>query len=113
MEDETESSTDSKPEDLEAQVDKLIEDQQKEKEDAARTEALEKHLKEIEKAKAELERVISEQEELRDQANQSGLRHPDTLPVGLHLAIPAFTGRVGQLSDSDPPAPYQCPDCAA
>ncbi len=34
-------------------------------------------------------------------ANHADIQHPDTLTVGMHLAIPAFAGRVGRLVESD------------
>jgi len=34
-------------------------------------------------------------------ANHADIQHPDTLTVGMRLAIPAFTGRVGRLVESD------------
>ena len=51
-------------------VEDLIKDQAKEKDDAAKTEALEKHLKDIEKAKAKIQDLIQDQKDLRDKANQ-------------------------------------------
>lgn len=54
-------------------VEDLIEEQQKEKEDSARAEALKKHLEDIEEAKAEIEQLIQDQEDVREQANKAGL----------------------------------------
>ena len=56
-----------------ARVDKLVEEQQEEKNDAAETDALEKHLRDLEAAKKKVEDLIEEQKALRAEANESGL----------------------------------------
>lgn len=50
-------------------VDELSKDQQQEKEDSARAEALQKHLKNIEAQKQRAEDLLAKQQELRDQTN--------------------------------------------
>ena len=54
-------------------VEKLIADEKAEKEDSARAEALEEHLKDLEKAKRDLDDLIQDQKDVRKDANQSGL----------------------------------------
>lgn len=54
-------------------VEKLIGEQQREKENAARSEALREHLAQLERAKAEIERLIADQQQLREQADEAGL----------------------------------------
>ena len=51
-------------------VDELAKEQQQEKEDSARAEALQKHLKNIEAQKQRAEALLAKQQELRDQTNQ-------------------------------------------
>jgi chromosome segregation ATPase len=51
-------------------VDELAKEQQQEKEDSARTEALQKHLKNIEAQKQRAEDLLAKQQELRDATNQ-------------------------------------------
>ena len=51
-------------------VDELAKEQQQEKEDSARTEALQKHLKNIEAQKQRAEDLLKKQQELRDATNQ-------------------------------------------
>jgi hypothetical protein len=51
-------------------VDVLAKEQQQEKEDSARTEALQKHLKNIEAQKQRAEDLLAKQQELRDATNQ-------------------------------------------
>lgn len=51
-------------------VDELAKEQQQEKEDSARAEALQKHLKNIEAQKQRAEDLLAMQQELRDQTNQ-------------------------------------------
>lgn len=51
-------------------VDELAKEQQQEKEDSARTEALQKHLKNIEAQKQRAEDLLKNQQELRDATNQ-------------------------------------------
>ncbi len=51
-------------------VDELAKEQQQEKEDSARTEALQKHLKNIEAQKQRAEDLLRKQQELRDATNQ-------------------------------------------
>src|SRR5688572_14863572 len=50
-------------------VDKLIQEQQAEKEASAKSEALEQHLKDLQKAQAQLEELIKRQNDLRAEAN--------------------------------------------
>ena len=55
------------------QVDKLAKEQKGEKDDSAKTEALEKHLKDLQAAKERAESLLAQQKELRDTTNQLGL----------------------------------------
>jgi len=57
-------------EQFEKRVDKLAKEQQQEKEDSARAEALQKHLKNIEAQKQRAEDLLAQQKELRDKTNQ-------------------------------------------
>jgi chromosome segregation ATPase len=55
------------------QVDKLAKEQKGEKEDSARTEDLQKHLKDLQAAKERAESLLAQQTELRETTNQLGL----------------------------------------
>src|SRR5690606_387947 len=57
-------------------VEELIAEQHAEKQDAVRSEALEKHLKALEQARQDVEELLREQRELRETANQAGLEAP-------------------------------------
>jgi hypothetical protein len=59
---------------LRNEVDKLAKEQGKEKDDSARTEELQQQLEAIEKAKAAAERLLAEQQQLRDTTNKLGLQ---------------------------------------
>src|SRR5262245_2262891 len=59
---------------LRNEVDKLAKEQGKEKDDSARTEALQQQLEAIAKAKSAVERLLAEQQQLRDTTNQLGLQ---------------------------------------
>lgn len=54
-------------------VDKLLEEQRTEKDDAAKSEALERHLQELDAAREAARKMLEEQKQLREQANQAGL----------------------------------------
>lgn len=58
-------------------VDKLIDEQVREKNASAEVEALEKHLRELEAAKAKVGELVREQTKLRDATNESGLNVGD------------------------------------
>lgn len=51
----------------------LIDEQQREKDDAAKTEALEKLLQDLEQAKQRVDQIMVAQEVLRDETNQAGM----------------------------------------
>ena len=73
-------------------VNDLIEDQPAEKEDAARTEALEQHIKNLEKAKADAEAILAAQKDLREQTNQAGM-------AAEPKAAEEMAGKEGDLKD--------------
>lgn len=54
-------------------VDDLVQQQSREKDDSARTEALQKQLEAIEKAKQQAEQILRDQKDLRSETNQAGL----------------------------------------
>jgi hypothetical protein len=58
-------------------VEELIVDQQARKEAAARTEALQRHLAELQRAAADIDRLAENQRQLREQANAAGLAAPE------------------------------------
>lgn len=58
-------------------IDHLLAEQRDEKEAAAKAEDLERHLQEIDAAREAARKLIDEQKQLRDQANQAGLAAPD------------------------------------
>jgi hypothetical protein len=58
-------------------VDKLIDEQAREKQTSAEVEALEKHLRELEAAKAKVSELVQEQTKLRDATNEFGLNVGD------------------------------------
>ncbi len=55
-------------------VDKLIAEQNQEKQDSARTEDLQQQLEAIQKAREQAERILAEQKALRAETNQAGLQ---------------------------------------
>jgi hypothetical protein len=73
-------------------VDKLIQEQQAEKEASGKSEALEQHLKELQKAQAQLEELIKKQTDLRGEANQSGMAAPPE-------TAKAMEGKQGELKN--------------
>ena len=64
-------------EEWKAQVEDLIQDQTKEKNDSAKVQELQEHLEEIAKAKAEVEAIIAEQKALRDATNKADMNLAD------------------------------------
>ncbi len=54
-------------------VDKLIDEQAREKRASAETEAIEQHLRDLEAAKAKVSELLAEQSKLRDATNEAGL----------------------------------------
>ena len=74
-------------------VDDLAKEQQQEKEDSARAEALQKHLKNIEAQKQRAEDLLQKQQELRDATNQL------PLDVAEGLAKP-LENKEGELEDA-------------
>jgi len=74
-------------------VDELTKEQQDEKEDSARAEALQKHLKNIEAQRQRAEDLLKKQQELRDQTNQL------PLDAAADLAKP-LEKKEGELEDA-------------
>tara|TARA_R110002096_G_scaffold71981_20_gene171705 strand:- start:3928 stop:5685 length:1758 start_codon:yes stop_codon:yes gene_type:complete len=76
-------------------VDELAKEQQQEKEDSARAEALQKHLKNIEAQKQRAEDLLAKQQELRDATNQLPLDAAE----GLAKPLETEEGKLEEATD--------------
>tara|TARA_R110002072_G_scaffold264409_3_gene423157 strand:- start:26131 stop:27888 length:1758 start_codon:yes stop_codon:yes gene_type:complete len=82
-------------EDFKNRVDELAKEQQQEKEDSARAEALQKHLKNIEAQKQRAEDLLAKQQELRDATNQLPLDAAE----GLAKPLETEEGKLEEATD--------------